>query len=79
MEILTYDGLKMRVGETSEEELARIIRAGGRRGEIYNKLRDLRDRYADLIRKRYPKIPRRVSGYNLDDLLPEKASTWHAL
>jgi hypothetical protein len=25
-----------------------------------------------LIRARYPDIPRRVSGYNLDDLLPEK-------
>ena len=35
-------------------------------------LLELRDRYADLIRERYPKIPRRVSGYNLDDLLPEK-------
>ncbi|MCA1716033.1 MAG: 4Fe-4S dicluster domain-containing protein, partial [Actinobacteria bacterium] len=45
---------------------------GGRRGEIYAKLRDLRDKYADLIRERYPDIPRRVSGYNLDDLLPEK-------
>ena len=32
----------------------------------------MRDKYADLIRARYPKIPRRVSGYNLDDLLPEK-------
>ncbi len=31
----------------------------------------LRDRYADLIRERYPDIPRRVSGYNLDELLPE--------
>ena len=31
----------------------------------------LADRYGDLIRERYPKIPRRVSGYNLDDLLPE--------
>ena len=41
-------------------------RQGGRRGEIYAKLQDLRDRYADLIRERYPKIPRRVSGYNLD-------------
>ena len=29
------------------------------------------DKYAPLIRERYPKIPRRVSGYNLDDLLPE--------
>ena len=29
------------------------------------------DRVAPLVRARYPKIPRRVSGYNLDELLPE--------
>ncbi|HEX6780323.1 MAG TPA: FAD-linked oxidase C-terminal domain-containing protein, partial [Ktedonobacterales bacterium] len=39
--------------------------------EIYERLRSLRDRYAGLIRARYPRIPRRVSGYNLDELLPE--------
>jgi len=71
LEILTYDGLRLRVGRTSEAELERIIRGGGRRGEIYAKLKVLRDRYADLIRARYPMIPRRVSGYNLDELLPE--------
>jgi FAD/FMN-containing dehydrogenase/Fe-S oxidoreductase len=71
LEILTYDGLRMRVGKTSEEELERIIQAGGRRGAIYARLKALRDKYADLIRERYPKIPRRVSGYNLDELLPE--------
>jgi FAD/FMN-containing dehydrogenase/Fe-S oxidoreductase len=71
LEILTYDGLRMRVGPTSEEDLERIIREGGRRGEIYRKLRDLRDKYADLVRERYPDIPRRCSGYNLDQLLPE--------
>jgi Fe-S oxidoreductase len=31
----------------------------------------LRDQYADLIRQRFPRIPRRVSGFNLDELLPE--------
>lgn len=71
LEILTYDGLRMRVGKTSDEELARIIQEGGRRGEIYSRLKALRDRYADQIRTRYPHIPRRVSGYNLDQLLPE--------
>ena len=71
LEILTYDGLRMRVGPTSEDELAQIIAGGGRRGEIYGKLKTLRDRYADLIRTRYPKIPRRVSGYSLPQLLPE--------
>jgi Fe-S oxidoreductase/FAD/FMN-containing dehydrogenase len=71
LDILTYDGLRMQVGKTSDEELERIIAQGGRRGEIYARLKALRDKYADLIRERYPKIPRRVSGYNLDQLLPE--------
>lgn len=71
MEVVTYDGLRMRVGKTSERELAQIIGQGGRRGDIYAKLRALRDRYGDLIRQRYPRIPRRVSGYNLPELLPE--------
>ncbi|HET6830778.1 MAG TPA: FAD-linked oxidase C-terminal domain-containing protein [Solirubrobacterales bacterium] len=71
LEVLTYDGVRMRVGPTPEEELERIIAAGGRRGEIYAGMRALRERYAELIRERYPDIPRRVSGYNLDELLPE--------
>jgi FAD/FMN-containing dehydrogenase/Fe-S oxidoreductase len=71
LDILTYDGLWMRVGATSEQQLEGIIREGGRRGEIYARLKALRDRYATLIRSRYPAIPRRVSGYNLDQLLPE--------
>lgn len=71
LEILTYDGLRMTVGSTSEADLAAIINAGGRRGEIYGQLRDLRDRYADQIRTRYPNILRSVSGYNLTHLLPE--------
>lgn len=70
--IVTYDGIKMKVGPTSDEEYELIQQEGGRKAEIYKKMRDLRDKYADLIRERYPKIPRRVSGYNLDDLLPEK-------
>jgi FAD/FMN-containing dehydrogenase/Fe-S oxidoreductase len=71
LEVLTYDGCRMRVGPTGDEELQRIIAAGGRRGQIYRDLRDLRDRYGDLIRERYPRIPRRVSGYCLEELLPE--------
>jgi FAD/FMN-containing dehydrogenase/Fe-S oxidoreductase len=71
LEILLYDGTRMRVGRTSEQELAAIIDAGGRRGEIYAGLKRLRDTYATLVRERFPDIPRRVSGYNLDQLLPE--------
>ena len=71
LDILLYDGTRMTVGATTEKELERIIRAGGRKGEIYAQLRDLRDEYATQVRERYPNIPRRVSGYNLDYLLPE--------
>lgn len=72
LDILTYDGLRMTVGPTSAEELKQIVAAGGRRGEIYRALDVFRGRYGDLIRQRYPKIPRLVSGYeNLDQLLPE--------
>src|SRR4051794_24950495 len=69
LEILTYDGVRMRVGPTSDDELEQIIRAGGRRGEIYTRLRALRDKYAGQIRAKFPDIPRRVSGYNLIWLL----------
>jgi len=71
LDILTYDGLRLTVGSTSKEELEQIIREGGRRGEIYGKLKSIADTYGDLVRQRYPDIPRRVSGYNLNYLLPE--------
>src|SRR5579875_138274 len=71
LEVLLYDGTRMRLGPTSEEEIAAAARAGGRRGEIHAGLARLRDQCGDAIRARFPRIPRRVSGYNLDQLLPE--------
>ncbi len=71
LEVLLYDGTILTAGPTSDRELEQIIAVGGRRGEIYAGLRQLRDEYAALVRERFPQIPRRVSGYNLHDLLPE--------
>ena len=71
LEVLLYDGTIMTVGETSEAEYERIVAAGGRRAEIYQRMRNLRERVAALVETKYPKIPRRVSGYNFDDLAPE--------
>ena len=71
LDVVLYDGTRLAVGPTSPEQLASRIQSGGRTGEIYAGLERIRDRYADLIRKKYPRIPRRVSGYNLDELLPE--------
>jgi FAD/FMN-containing dehydrogenase/Fe-S oxidoreductase len=61
LEVLTYRGERLRVGRGGDG-VPPGLAAG---------LHDLADRYGDLIRERYPQIPRRVSGYNLDRLLPE--------
>jgi FAD/FMN-containing dehydrogenase/Fe-S oxidoreductase len=71
LDIVLYDGTRMTVGPTTPGQLESIIRAGGRQGEIYAGLARIRDRYANLVREKFPRIPRRVSGYNLDELLPE--------
>jgi len=75
LEIVTYDGARFWVGVDEEDDLDRIIAEGGRKSEIYAALRDLRDKYADAIRAGFrseDQVPRRVSGYNLDELLPER-------
>src|SRR5207244_6760235 len=64
LEVVLYDGTRLTVGATPEAQLDRIVAGGGRRGEIYRRLRDLRDRYAGQIRARFPDIPRRVCGYD---------------
>ena len=57
---------------TPPDELERIIRAGGPQGEIYAKLkRPPRQATPTPSARSYPKLERRVSGYNLPDLLPE--------
>jgi FAD/FMN-containing dehydrogenase/Fe-S oxidoreductase len=62
LDVVTYRGERLRVGQGED----------GLPLDLVSKLRAIRDRYGDLVRERYPKIPRRVSGYNLDELLPER-------
>jgi FAD/FMN-containing dehydrogenase/Fe-S oxidoreductase len=71
LEILTSDGARFWVGPTSDQELEKIVAGTDRRAAIYRELVSIRDEYQQLIRQRYPNIKRRVSGYNLDQLLPE--------
>jgi FAD/FMN-containing dehydrogenase/Fe-S oxidoreductase len=71
LDIVLYDGTRMTVGATPPERLEALIRGGGRIGQIYSGLARIRDRHAALVREKFPRIPRRVSGYNLDELLPE--------
>ena len=71
LHVLLYDGTELTVGPTSDADFASIVATGGRRAEIYSTLKAIATKHGDRIRSGFPKIPRRVSGYNLDDLLPE--------
>jgi FAD/FMN-containing dehydrogenase/Fe-S oxidoreductase len=71
MDVVTVDGHRMTVGRTPPEALSALRAESGRTGEIYRGLDDLIHRYDEDVRRRYAHIPRRVSGYNLDSLLPE--------
>jgi FAD/FMN-containing dehydrogenase len=71
LEVMLYDGTRFWCGKTSDDEYKVIERRGDRKAQIYRRLRLLRDTYQEQITATYPDIPRRVSGYNLDSLLPE--------
>jgi FAD/FMN-containing dehydrogenase/Fe-S oxidoreductase len=72
LDVLLYDGTRfLAPSRLTEAELNAAIARDDRVGRIYAALRDLRDRYAEEIRARFPDIPRRISGFNLDRLLPE--------
>src|SRR5271163_967971 len=73
LEVVLYDGTQLSLaGSLDQAELAAAIARGGREGEIYSRLRELRDQTAESVRANFPKLPRRVSGYNLDELMPER-------
>lgn len=72
LDVLLYDGTRMTLGWISETEWRYRMAADGREAEIYAQLMSLRTRYQALVESRYPKIPRRISGYNLDQLIPNE-------
>ncbi len=71
LDLVTYRGIRLQAGATDEHAFGRILAEGGPRAEIFRRLKAFQLRYADAIRREYPRIPRRVSGYNLPALLPE--------
>ncbi|WP_111719277.1 FAD-binding and (Fe-S)-binding domain-containing protein [Homoserinimonas sp. OAct 916] len=68
LEVLCYDGTRFWVGGEKTLDLG----AEGRVGDIHRGLKTIVDEFGDDIRQKFIDIPRRVSGYNLDDLLPER-------
>jgi FAD/FMN-containing dehydrogenase/Fe-S oxidoreductase len=72
LDVLLYDGTRMTVGWLSEAEWEQRLQGEGREAQIYARLKSLRQRYQSLIEQRYPKMARRISGYNLDQLIPNQ-------
>jgi FAD/FMN-containing dehydrogenase/Fe-S oxidoreductase len=84
LDVVTYDGARLTVGQNFIREHVgtdAFVGSGGpgssgrggsaRADQICNSLKQIADEYADQIRSKFPNIPRRVSGYNLNYLLPE--------
>lgn len=71
LEVLTSSGEHFWVGPTDDAAFREHLAAGGERARIVKGLKSLVDRYEDVIRSGFPTLKRRVSGYNLDQLLPE--------
>jgi len=67
LEVLTYDGVRLKVGKDQIDPCGDSARAA----QIYAALKQISSTYGDQVRQRFPNIPRRVSGYNLNFLLPE--------
>jgi FAD/FMN-containing dehydrogenase/Fe-S oxidoreductase len=67
--VLLAGGEELHLKECSAEEYEQKSRQQGREGEIYRKFKDIVVRNSDEIKKRFPKVMRRVGGYNLDEFV----------
>ncbi|MBI2973451.1 MAG: FAD-binding protein, partial [Armatimonadetes bacterium] len=69
--VLCVDGSELHLRRLSPEEGKQKLTAPSREGEIYRTVASVVEANRDEIDRRFPKILRRVSGYNLDALLQD--------
>ncbi len=69
MRVLLSDGAELELGPLSPDELGLKLKQPGREGDLYRTLRQLVEDNAGEIQARYPRVMRRVGGYNLDELI----------
>ena len=70
LEVVLADGTPTRLGPVSDSELSRICQADDPTGRVHRLVRDTVARHHEAIIERFPRILRRVSGYNLDEFVP---------
>jgi FAD/FMN-containing dehydrogenase/Fe-S oxidoreductase len=69
--VITYGAERMVLGACDDDHYLARASEDGDAGRIIRELRALRTEFDSAIRTGFPDLARRVSGYNLDQLLPE--------
>jgi len=79
LDVVLDDGEMAHFGPVDEAELAAICARGDRSARLHSAVQGVVERHREAIVARFPKILRRVSGYNLDEFvpgLPVRAPGW---
>lgn len=69
VQLALADGVMINFGDVTPRELLSKVAGNSIESSIYRKIHEIRSQHAEEIKKHFPKIPRRVSGYNLDELI----------
>ncbi|MGP3987224.1 FAD-binding and (Fe-S)-binding domain-containing protein [Streptomyces sp. 3N207] len=72
LEVVTYRGTVLRLGEMTRAEIDEAVAAGGERGALIASLHRLAESNLATLRTELGRFPRQVSGYALEQLLPER-------
>ncbi len=72
LEVVTYRGTVLRLGEMTQGEIDAAIAVGDDRAHLIASLHRLAERNLATLRTRLGRFPRQVSGYALEHLLPER-------
>ncbi|GIX47015.1 MAG: oxidoreductase [Candidatus Tectimicrobiota bacterium] len=71
LQVVLADGSTARLQPLDKAQLEQKQRAAGLEGHIYREVVRLVEAHRDEIAERYPRLMRRVSGYNLDELVKD--------
>ena len=72
LDVIFSDGTEATLGELDEAEVQKKCAQDTREGQAYREIIRLAQTHAEEIDKRYPKILRRVGGYNLDEFIKKQ-------
>ena len=67
--VLLADGTELLLKELSAQEFHKKAQQKDREGDIYKNIQDTIHEHQEEIKKRFPKVMRRVGGYNLDEFV----------